>query len=144
MMATNNKLLVAGAIAGATFIGAAAGSSLNGNANADTAATATTTAADTAAPTGGRDPAMGGHTANGITEQVLTGDTATKVTDAAKAAAPGATIERVETDAEGAAYEAHIVKADGSHVTLKFDSSYKLTGTEDGPGTPPQSPATSS
>jgi hypothetical protein len=142
-MAITNKVLVAGAIAGATFLGAAAGSSLNGSANADSTTTATTTGSTTATPPqGGFDPSRGGHTANGKTETLLTGDTATKVTDAAKAAQPGATIERVETDAEGAAYEAHIVKADGTHVTLKFDSSYKLTGTEDGPGGQPQGSAT--
>src|SRR4051794_7179545 len=52
----------------------------------------------------GHDPSQGGHQANGITEQLLTGDTATKVTDAVKAKYPDATIERVETDAEGAVY----------------------------------------
>ena len=46
------------------------------------------------------------------TEQLLTGDTASRVEAAAKAANPGgATIVRVETDAEGAAYEALIRKA---------------------------------
>jgi hypothetical protein len=76
---------------------------------------------------------MGGHTANGITETILTGDTAAKVTAAAQAAVPGAAIERVETDAEGAAYEAHMVKADGSQVTVKVDKDFNVTATEDGP-----------
>ena len=44
----------------------------------------------------------GSHQANGITEQLLTGDTAARVEAAAKAANPGATVVRVETDAEGA------------------------------------------
>jgi len=51
------------------------------------------------------DSSKGGHTANGITEVLLTGDTATQVSTAAQAAVPGATIDRVETDAEGATYE---------------------------------------
>lgn len=81
------------------------------------------------------DPTKGGHVgSNGAKEELLTGDTAAQVTAAAKAAQPDATIERVETDAEGAAYEAHMVKTDGSHVTLKFDSNFQVTATEEGHG----------
>ena len=81
----------------------------------------------------GFDHKMGGHIgSNGSKEELLTGDTATKVTAAALAAQPGATIDRVETDAEGAAYEAHITTADGSHKTLKFDTAFNVTATEDG------------
>jgi len=79
-----------------------------------------------------RDPSQGGHQANGITETVLTGDTATSVTSAAQAAYPDATIERVETDAEGDTYEAHMVLADGSHITLKFDAAFNITSTDTG------------
>ena len=71
-------------------------------------------------------------TANGITETLLTGDTATKAKAAALAAVPGGTIERVETDAEGATYEAHMTKADGSEVTVKLDANFKVTGVETG------------
>ena len=74
----------------------------------------------------------GGHQANGITEQLLTGDTAARVEAAAKAANPGATVVRVETDAEGAAYEAHIRKADGTSATVKLDASFNVTVTEAG------------
>lgn len=80
------------------------------------------------------DPSQGGHTANGKTEELLTGDTATKVTEAALAAVPGATIERVETDAEGAAYEAHLVTSDGQHQTVTFDADYNVVEIQDGPG----------
>ena len=115
---------------GATLTGGAVGGAfLGGTANAadsTTAADATTPAApaDGQRGPGGQggtlDPSKGGHHSNGITEAVLTGDTADKVTAAAAAAVPGATVERVETDAEGATYEAHIVKSDGSHVTVKL------------------------
>ena len=74
----------------------------------------------------------GSHQANGITEQLLTGDTAARVEAAAKAANPGATVVRVETDAEGAAYEAHIRKADGTSATVKLDASFNVTRTETG------------
>jgi len=83
-------------------------------------------------PPGNFDPSKGGHTANGITETLLTGDTAAKVTAAAKAAVPGATIQRVETDAEGSPYEAHMVKSDGTLVTVKVDSNFKVTSVENG------------
>jgi hypothetical protein len=67
-------------------------------------------------------------------ETVLTGDTASKVTAAAEAKVPGATIERVETDADGhAAYEAHMVKSDGSRITVYVNKQFEVVGTEDGP-----------
>ena len=52
---------------------------------------------------------------------------------AALAAVPGGTIQRVENDAEGSPYEAHITKADGSQVTVKVDSNFNSTSVEDGP-----------
>ena len=67
-------------------------------------------------------------------ETVLTGDTASKVTTAAKAKVPGATIERVETDADGhAAYEAHMMKSDGSGITVYVNKQFEVVGSEDGP-----------
>lgn len=119
-------MLVGGGVAGYTGLAAAQ--------STDTSAGATTNGAAIARTV---DRALGGHVgANGRKEEILTGDSAAKVTAAAQAAQPGATIDRVETDAEGAAYEAHITKTDGSHVTLKFDQNYAVTGTEDGPRGP--------
>jgi hypothetical protein len=71
---------------------------------------------------------------HGPGETLLTGDTAAKVTAAAKAAIPDGTIIRVETDNEGAPYEAHIKKVDGTIVTLKFDANFKVTSTINGFG----------
>ncbi len=95
----------------------------------DTAAV-DSTSTDTAQP----DPPSGPHSANGITEEVLTGDTATSVEAAVKAAFPDATIDRMETDVEGATYEAHITKADGSDATVKLDASFAITETLVGHG----------
>jgi hypothetical protein len=53
---------------------------------------------------------------------------------AALKAVPGGTVYRVETDADGASYEAHMTKADGTRVTVKFDKSFKVTRVEDGMG----------
>jgi hypothetical protein len=84
------------------------------------------------------DPTKGGHVgANGVVEKLLTGTTADKAKAAALAAVPGATIERVENDAEGAVYEAHMVKSDGTHVTVKMDANFKVMGIETGPGPRP-------
>lgn len=108
-------------------------------ASAQTSTTSTGTSATAEAPDTDTqhqfDPSKGGHVGqNGVKEEVLTGDTAAKVTAAALASQPGATIERVESDAEGAVYEAHMVKSDGSHVTVKFDSNFNVTATETGFG----------
>jgi hypothetical protein len=65
-------------------------------------------------------------------ETLLTGDNAAKAKAAALKAVPGATIERLETDADGAVYEAHIVKSDGTRATVKFDKNFAVTGIETG------------
>ena len=64
-------------------------------------------------------------------ETALTGDALAKVTAAAQAKVPGATIDRVENDADGnAAYEAHMTKADGTHVTVYVDKSFAVVSVE--------------
>jgi len=119
------KAAVGGGLLLATLTGGALGAMfVTGAASAQTS---TTTPA-----AGAPDPSRGGHVANGITEQLLTGATADKVTAAALAAVPGGTVQRVETDAEGAVYEAHMLKADGTPVTVKFDANFNVTGTESG------------
>jgi hypothetical protein len=118
-------------------IGAAAlgGTAIANAASSGTSSTATGTATGPAPPTQQapptqRDPSLGGHQANGKTEKLLSGDTASKVEAAAKAKFPGATIERVETDADtGSPYEAHMKKSDGSEVIVYVDSNFNVTGT---------------
>ena len=100
---------------------------------------ATTTIADTQSTPPVIDQSKGGHVgANGITETLLTGDAAAKASAAALKAVPGGTILRVETDAEGAAYEAHMTKSDGTQVTIKMDKDFNVTATEAGCGQPHQ------
>ena len=43
-------------------------------------------------------------------------------------------MERAETDAEGATYEVHMTKSDGSEVTVKLDSNFNVTETLNGRG----------
>ena len=140
------KAAISGAMLGLTVAGGAVGASVIGTAGAQTStSTASTAAAGTPAadgtaagtatgtpPTGPHDPSKGGHVANGITEVLLTGDTATKVTAAAQGAVPGATVDRVENDAEGATYEAHMTKSDGSRVTVKVNADFSVATVEDG------------
>jgi hypothetical protein len=138
------KTVAGAAMVAAALGGGAIGASLVTAANADTASTSTTapstqsTQSQSTPPQSPPqfDPGKGGHVANGITEELLTGDTAQKVKAAALAAVQGGTIQRVETDAEGATYEAHMLDADGKPVTVGLDASFKVTSTEDGPGGP--------
>ena len=127
---------IAGAAVGGSLLlgGAAAVIAQSGAANAADTSTTSTASADTSAVASATapDPSKGGHTANGITEVLLTGDAATQANAAALAAVPGATVDRVENDAEGATYEAHMTKADGSRVTVKFDASFNVTSIENG------------
>jgi hypothetical protein len=117
-------------LVGAAVTGGAVGASVVGTAGAQTGSSGSSSASG--ATEAVRDPSQGGHTANGITETLLTGDTATKVTEAAQGAVPGATVDRVENDAEGATYEAHVTKADGSKVTVKVNADFSVAGVEDG------------
>jgi hypothetical protein len=72
------------------------------------------------------DPSKGGHTANGKTETLLTGDVAAKVKAAALKKVSG-TVERVETNVDSSApYEAHIRKADGTEVEVQVNSDYSV------------------
>jgi hypothetical protein len=82
-------------------------------------------------------------------ETPLTGDALDKVTALARAKVPGGTIVRVETDADGnSAYEAHMVKADGSPVTVYVNKQFEVVSVESGMPGPPggrgQAPSSSS
>ena len=89
---------------------------------------------ETGGPPGGmrdggqaQDPSKAMHPG----ETLLTGTVADKVTAAAKAKEPGATIERVETDAEGV-YEAHMVRADGTHIIVQIGKDFAVTAVQTG------------
>src|SRR3954471_19211523 len=147
-MQSVRKALIGGGLVAAAVASGAVGASLFGTADAQSSGSTSTTAPaqapGTPPPPGQFDPTKGGHVGpNGAKEELLTGDTAEKVKAAALAAVPGGTIQRVETDAEGSPYEAHMTKSDGSRVTVKVDSSFKVTNIENeadhapgGPGGP--------
>jgi hypothetical protein len=106
------------------------------------AAVASTTAADAATPTPSATASPNsGSSGSGVDESksqrsdehLLTGDSATKVRDAALGKYPGATIQRVETDSDGV-YEAHIVTTAGDHVIVQVGKDFTVTGTQTGGG----------
>ena len=71
-------------------------------------------------------------------ETPLTGDTAARARALALAKVLGGTIVRVETDADGnAAYEAHMVKADGTPVTVYVSKELKVVSVQSGMPRPP-------
>jgi hypothetical protein len=121
---TGAGLLAAGLVAGGVLAG-----SLTANAASNDTSTPSPGTAPQHAPLNPGDPTK----AQRPDETLLTGDNASKARAAALAKYPGATIERVETDSDGA-YEAHLVTKAGEHVTVEMDTSFKVTGTEAGPG----------
>lgn len=74
-------------------------------------------------------------------EKSVDAATAAKLKAAALKAVPGATVYRVETDAGDGVYEAHMTKADGTEVTVKFDKNLAVTKVEAGMGTGDPHPA---
>jgi hypothetical protein len=71
-------------------------------------------------------------------ETPLSGDTAAKVRELALAKVPGGTIVRVETDADGnAAYEAHMIRSDGSPVTVYVSKQLEVVSVQSGMPHPP-------
>ena len=78
-------------------------------------------------------------------ETLLSGSTAAKVRQLAQDRFPGATIVRVETDADGhAAYEAHMVKSDGTPVTVYVNKQFQIVSVETGMPAPAGSNSSSS
>lgn len=98
---------------------------------ADPSTSPSTSSSSSASAPSGERPAGGGQRSD---ETVLTGTDAEKAKAAALKAVPGGTVDKVETDADGAAYEAHMTKSDGSKVTVKFDKNFTVTAVQDGMG----------
>jgi hypothetical protein len=139
-MQATTRLIPRWAALGATVFGLAAGSygiAAAASGNGSTSTSTTTTPAATSPPA-----APQGWGTQRSDETPLTGDALAKVTAVAKDALPGATIVRVETDADGnATYEAHVIKSDGTPATVYVDDSFKLVSVQTGgPGGGPGGP----
>jgi hypothetical protein len=118
------SLVVAAAIA----VGVAAGSygvasAASGSGSGSSSTTPSVTAPSAARPWG----------LQRSDETTLTGETAAKVRALALAKVSGGTIVRVETDADGnAAYEAHMIKADGTPVTVYLNQQFQVVSVQTG------------
>ncbi len=131
------RLASIGLVAG----GLAVGSILAGSTIAGAQSSSSTATPSASAPADrGADPATLSH---GPGETLLKDGTADDVAAAALEEVPGGTVIRVETDAGGAAYEAHVQASDGSVVTVKFDENLNVTSTESGFGGGPSGGAPS-
>ncbi len=138
-MSSNRRqeALLRTAAAGAVVLGLAAGSFGIASAASGSGSSSATTAPAAAAATppstpSGQQPSSGqpwgGQRSD---ETLLTGDTASKVKELALAKVSGGTVVRVETDADGhAAYEAHMVKKDGTPVTVYVDNQFNVVSVE--------------
>ena len=88
------------------------------------------TSVDAGGPGGPGGPGRGGSGGQRPDETLLTGDNATKAKAAALAKLPGSTVVKVETDADGGVYEAHVTKSDGSPATVVFDKDFNVTAVQ--------------
>jgi hypothetical protein len=122
MSSVRSKLVTVAAIGAAPVSGSAVAAT-------STTATPAPSSSTTATPAE-HDPSQGGHTINGKTETLLTGDSAANVKAAALAKVPG-TVERVETNVDSSApYEAHIQKSDGTEVEVQVNSDYSVAAVD--------------
>ena len=115
-------LLIAGVVGGGVL-----GSTLSASADS-------TAAPSEQSSTAAQVPGPGGSTPVRGDEQAVSAADEATLKAAALEAVPGGTVIRIETDAGDGAYEAHMTKADGTQVTVKFDENKKVTEVEDGMG----------
>ncbi|MDX6228096.1 MAG: hypothetical protein QOI76_1486 [Frankiales bacterium] len=137
--------IVAGGLAANTLSASAATTAATTTAAVPAAATATGSAPASTAPTTGsaKAPAAPAKTATPVRsdEKSLTSTLTATLKAKALVAVPGGTVYRIESDAGDGVYEAHMTKADGSLVTVKFDKNGNVTKVETGMGTGDPAPA---
>lgn len=130
------KIALVGAGIAAGAIGAtamAAGAQTTTTTGAPSAYTTATTAPN-GAPDGTPGRGHGGAAPVRSDEKSVTAAQTATLKAAALKAVPGGTVYRIETDAGDGTYEAHMTKADGSLVTVKFDKFLAVTKVESGMG----------
>ena len=115
MSTIRSKLVTAAAIGAAAVGGATV---------ANAATSGSSSSSNSSAPAAALD--HGRHSADGKTEEALSGDVAAKVQAAALAKVSG-TVQRVETNVDSdAPYEAHIRKPDGTEVEVQVNKDYSV------------------
>ncbi len=118
-------VVAGGALAGA--IGASAATSSGGTSSSAAPSAESGTAPKPPANAHGSAPVRSD-------EKAVSSAIAAQLTQKALAKVPGGKVYRVETDSGDAAYEAHMTKADGTDVTVKFDKNLNVTAVETGMG----------
>jgi hypothetical protein len=119
----------AGLIAAGVVVGGIGASALSANAATPSSGSSSTAAAAPAAPGNNRS-----STPVRSDEKAVSAADAATLKAAALKAVPGGSVYRIESDAGDATYEAHMTKADGTLVTVKFDKNLAVTAVEDGMG----------
>jgi len=135
-----------GLIGAGVAAGAVGATAVAAGAESTSPAPATSSAAAPSGPSGPSGSAKPGAGHGGAApvrddEKSVSSSVSATLKAAALKAVPGGTVYRVETDAGDGAYEAHMTKADGSEVTVKFDKNLKVTKVETGMGTGDPAPA---
>ena len=128
-----------GLLAASVITGGVLASALSASANSTSAAGGST--APPASSGNARTPGPGGAQPARSDEKSLPSATAATLRAAALKAVAGGAVYRIETDAGDGVYEAHMTKADGSLVTVKFDKNLKVTKVESGIGAGDPGPA---
>jgi len=132
---------VAGTLAAGALIGGVAATAFDASAASGTnSSSATSPSSGSGTGTGatntpGQRPAND-HSSTPVRsdEKAVSTQVAATLKVAALKAVPGGTVYRVETDADGATYEAHMTKSDGTKVTVKMDANFAVTSTVNGMG----------
>ena len=128
-------LVAAGVVGGGVLAGTLSATAATGTSTTAPSATSSTPAPPSGGPGFGQGRmGPGGAQPMRSDEKLVTGADAATLKAAALKAVPGGTVVRVETDSGDATYEAHMTKADGSLVTVKFSQSLAVTSVEDGMG----------
>ncbi len=127
-------LVAAGVVAGGVLAG-----TLGASAATSSSTVTPSTSAGTGSSTGSSTTAMPPANAHGSApvrsdEKAVSTAITAELTQKALAKVPGGKVYRVETDAGDAGYEAHMTKADGTEVTVKFDKNLNVTSVETGMG----------
>ncbi len=126
-------LVAAGVVAGGVLAGTLSASAATSSSTV-TPSTSTSTSTSTGSSTGPSTAKAHGSAPVRSDEKSVSSALTAELTQKALAKVPGGKVTRVETDAGGAAYEAHMTKADGTEVTVKFDKNLNVTSVETGMG----------
>jgi hypothetical protein len=123
---------------GVVAAGVVAGGVLAGTLGASAATSSTSPSSETPSNSSGipAKPPANAHSSTPVRsdEKAVSSTLAAELTQKALAKVPGGKVYRVETDAGDATYEAHMTKADGTEVTVKFDKNLNVTAVETGMG----------